>query len=103
MFPGISIETNVVCVTDDVTELPFAACMNRYYDKNPGKDLIHDELLPLVEKTGFAMWHIPDSPYTVPLFSAGLGQGLYNAFWGFDKSNHLSELVLPMVYPELFS
>lgn len=103
VFPGISIETNVVCVTDDVTELPFAACMNRYYDKNPGKDLIHDELLPLVEKTGFAMWHIPDSPYTVPLFSAGLGQGLYNAFWGFDKSNHLSELVLPMVYPELFS
>lgn len=102
VFPGISMETNVGCVVDKVTELPIAAYLNRYYDTHPGQDLIHNELLPLVEKTGYAMWQIPGTEYTVPLFSSGLGSGIYNAFWGFDKDNRLTELVLPMVYPELF-
>lgn len=102
VFPGISIETGVACLVDQVTELPFAAYMNRYYDTHPGKDLINDTLLPLVEQTGYAMWQIPGTEYSVPVFSAGLGQGLYNAYWGFDQENHLAELVFPMVYPQLF-
>jgi len=102
VFPGISIETGVACLVDKVTELPFASYLNRYYDTHPGKDLINDALLPLVEETGYAMWQIPGTDYTVPVFSAGLGQGLYNAYWGFDKENRLTELVFPMVYPELF-
>ena len=102
IFPGISIETGVACMVDEVSELPFAAFQNRYYDKHPGKDPNTDCLQPLVEETGFAMWQIPDTDYTVPVFSAGLGSGIYNAFWGFDQENRLAELVLPLVYPELF-
>lgn len=101
VYPGVSIETGVLCLVDEVTELPFAAHMNRAYDK--GQDLIHDELLPLVEQTGYAMWKIPGTEYQVPVLSAGLGQGIYNAYWGFDKDNRLTELVLPLVYPDLFS
>jgi len=102
VFPGVNVETGVVCCVDEVTELPFAAYMNRYYDRNPGRDLIHDELIPLTEATGYAMWQIPDTDYHVPILSAGLGSGLYNSYWGFDKDNRLTELVLPLVYPELF-
>lgn len=102
VYFGISVETGVACVTDDVTELPFAAYMNRFYDTHPGKDLITDTLLPLVEEKGYAMWQIPGTEYTIPVFASGLGQGMYNAFWGFDKDNKLTELVFPMVYPELF-
>ena len=102
VYPYISVETDVVCALDGKTELPFAAATNRYYNSHPGKDLIIDELQPLVEETGYAMWTIPGTEYRIPVFKAGLGQGMYNAFWGFDKDNHLTELVLPMVYPELF-
>ncbi len=101
VFPGVNIETGVLCLADEVTELPFAAYMNRCYDK--GQDLIHSELLPLVETDLYAMWTIPGTDYTVPILSAGLGQGVYNPYWGFDKDNRLTELVLPLVYPELFS
>lgn len=102
VYPGVNIETGVVCCVDEVTELPFAAYMNRYYDKHPGQDLIHDELLPLVEEKGYAMWTIPGTEYSVPVLSAGLGAGIYNSYWGFDTENRLTELVLPLVYPELF-
>lgn len=100
VFPGVNIETGVLCLVDEVTELPFAAYMNRAYDK--GQDLIHDELLPLTEQTGYAMWKIPDTEYQVPVLNAGLGAGVYNAYWGFDQDNRLTELVLPLVYPDLF-
>lgn len=100
VYPGVSIETGVLCLTDEVTELPFAAHMNRAYDQ--GKDLIHDELLPMVETALCAMWTIPGTAYTVPVISAGLGQGIYNPYWGFDRENQLTELVLPLVYPDLF-
>lgn len=102
VYPGVSIETGVVCCVDEVTELPFAAYLNRYYDTHPGQDLIHDELLPLVEASGYAMWTIPGTEYQVPVFSVGLGAGIYNSYWGFDQENRLTELVLPLAYPDLF-
>ena len=97
------METGVICLVDEVTELPFAAFLNRYYDKNPGKDPITDCLQPLVEETGYAMWQIPGTDDTVPVVSSGLGAGVYNSYWGFDPENRLVELVLPLVYPELFA
>lgn len=100
VYPGVSIETGVLCLVDEVTELPFAAHINRAYNK--GQDLIHDELLPMVETALYAMWTIPGTAYSVPVIRAGLGQGIYNSYWGFDKENQLTELVLPLVYPELF-
>lgn len=102
VYYGISVETGVACLVDNVTELPFASYMNRFYDENPGKDLITSTLLPMVEEKGYAMWQIPGTEYTVPVFASGLGQGIFNAYWGFDKDNKLTELVFPMVYPELF-
>ena len=100
VFPGISVETGVACLADDVTELPIAAFQNRFYDKHPGQDPIN--LLPMVEETGFAMWQVPNTDYTVPVFASGLGPGMYNAYWGFDQNNQIAELVFPLVYPELF-
>lgn len=102
VFPGISVETGVACLADDVTELPIAAFQNRFYDKHPGQDPINHCLLPMVEETGFAMWQVPNTDYTVPVFASGLGPGMYNAYWGFDQNNQITELVFPLVYPELF-
>lgn len=102
IYPYVSIETGVACVLDGNTELPFASAMNNYYNEHPGKDMTIDVLEPLVQETGFAMWQIPGTTYDIPVFSTGLGQGMYNPFWGFDQNNHLTELVFPLVYPELF-
>lgn len=101
VYPYVSVETCVACIVDKETELPFAAAYNNYFNTH-GKDMILDVLEPMVQETGYAMFTIPGTEVNVPLFSTGLGQGMYNSYWGFDKDNKLTELVFPLVYPELF-
>ena len=101
VYPYVDVATGIACVVDKETELPFAAAYNNYFNIN-GKDMVLDLLEPMVSETGYAMFTIPDTNVTIPMFRTGLGQGAYNAFWGFDKDNKLTELVFPFVYPELF-
>lgn len=101
VYPYVDIATGIGCVVDKETELTFAAAYNNYFNIH-GKDMILDLLEPMVEEQGYAMFTIPGTEITVPLFKTGLGQGAYNAYWGFDKDNKLTELAFPFVYPELF-
>jgi len=101
VYPYVDVSTGVGCVVDKETELSFAAAYNQYFNVH-GKDMILDLLEPMVQETGYAMFTIPGTQVDVPLFSTGLGQGAYNAYWGFDKDNKLTELAFPFVYPELF-
>ena len=101
VYPYVDVATGIACVVDKETELTFAAAYNNYFNTK-GKDMVLDLLEPMLEESGYAMFTIPGSDVTVPMFRTGLGQGAYNAFWGFDKDNKLTELVFPFVYPELF-
>ena len=101
VYPYVDISTGIGCAVDKETELAFAAAYNNYFNIH-GKDMILDLLEPMVRENGYAMFTIPGTEVTVPLFMTGLGQGAYNAYWGFDKENKLTELVFPFVYPELF-
>ena len=101
VYPYVDVATGIACVVDKETELTFAAAYNNYFNTK-GKDMVLDLLEPMLEESGYAMFTIPGSNVTVPMFRTGLGQGAYNAYWGFDKDNKLTELVFPFVYPELF-
>ena len=101
VYPYVDVATGIACVVDKETELTFAAAYNNYFNTK-GKDMVLDLLEPMLEESGYAMFTIPGSNVTVPMFRTGLGQGAYNASWGFDKDNKLTELVFPFVYPELF-
>lgn len=101
VYPYVDIATGIGCVVDKETELTFAAAYNNYFNTQ-GKDMILDLLDPMVRENGYTMFTIPGTEITVPLFLTGLGQGNYNAYWGFDKENKLTELTFPFVYPELF-
>ena len=101
VYPYVDVATGIACVVDKETELTFAAAYNNYFNTK-GKDMVLDLLEPMLEESGYAMFTIPGSDVTVPMFRTGLGQGAYNAYWGFDKDNKLTELVFPFVYPELF-
>ena len=101
VYPYVDVATGIACVVDKETELTFAAAYNNYFNTK-GKDMVLDLLEPMLEESGYAMFTIPGSHVTVPMFRTGLGQGAYNAYWGFDKDNKLTELVFPFVYPELF-
>ncbi len=101
VYPYVDVATGIACVVDKETELTFAAAYNNYFNTK-GKDMVLDLLEPMLEESGYAMFTIPGSDVNVPMFRTGLGQGAYNAYWGFDKDNKLTELVFPFVYPELF-
>ena len=101
VYPYVDVATGIACAVDKETELTFAAAYNNYFNTK-GKDMVLDLLEPMLEESGYAMFTIPGSNVTVPMFRTGLGQGAYNAYWGFDKDNKLTELVFPFVYPELF-
>ena len=101
VYPYVDVATGIACAVDKETELTFAAAYNNYFNTK-GKDMVLDLLEPMLEESGYAMFTIPGSDVTVPMFRTGLGQGAYNAYWGFDKDNKLTELVFPFVYPELF-
>ena len=101
VYPYVDVSTGVGCVVDKETELSFAAAYNQYFNVH-GKDMILDLLEPMVNETGYAMFTSPNTEVNIPLFRTGLGQGAYNAYWGFDKDNKVTELTFPFVYPELF-
>lgn len=101
VYPYVDVSTGVGCMVDKQSELSFAAAYNNYFNVH-GKDMILDLLEPMVQEQGYAMFTIPNTQVSVPLFTTGLGQGAYNAYWGFDQNNKLTELVFPFVYPELF-
>ncbi len=101
VYPYVDVSTGIACAVDKESELKFAAAYNEYFNVN-GKDMVLDLLEPMVEEQGYAMFTIPRTEISVPLFKTGLGQGAYNAYWGFDADNKLTELVFPFVYPELF-
>lgn len=63
------------------------------YEKNPS----------LQRKNGdFLLWNLPKSNNKIIMFTSGMGDGIYSAYWGFDENGNISNLTVPFINPEFF-
>ena len=59
---------------------------------------------PEIQREGgdFICWPLQESGARLVMFSSGLGDGVYSAYWGVDAEGLPVELVIPFMNPELF-
>ena len=50
----------------------------------------------------FWIWTLPKNNKRIAMFSSGMGDGIYSAYWGFDKNNEITELIVPFMNLEYF-
>lgn len=50
----------------------------------------------------FLIWTLPKNNKRIAMFSSGMGDGIYSAYWGFDKNNEITELIVPFMNLEYF-
>ena len=46
---------------------------------------------------------IPDTGQEILMVSAGLGDGFYSAFWGYDADDRITDLVTVFIDPDLYA
>jgi len=114
ILPGFGVDAGMGSFCDKKTAEKYAEWISEWHKKNPGKNHYEDYFAahfkesytshPDTQREGgdYLLWTIPQTEGSIALFASGLGDGFYQSFWGFDTENHLCELVIPLINPDLF-
>ena len=86
----------------------------QWYQDNQGKNIYNDYFAELFKQSyaqqpeqqreciDFLRWQLPESGSRLIMFTSGLGDGVYSAYWGLDAAGAPVELVIPFMNPEYF-
>lgn len=109
------VDTGLACITDQALSEAYASFMGKWQAEHPGQNKFTDYFAPLFENSyqeapqvqapggSFLLWTLPDPAYQMPLFSSGMGDGIFSAYWGLDESGAPVELVVPFMNPSFFA
>lgn len=53
-------------------------------------------------RENFLEWVVENTQHTVTMFSSGMGDGIYSAYFGFDENNEICQIVIPFMNPDFF-
>lgn len=110
---GFPVEAGMMCFIDASEAQNYQQFIQDWHKENPGKNHYDDyfahflaesaEKLPQFQRDDgdFTEWMNPDSKKRMVMAASGFGDGLYQAFWGFDRENEICELIVPMVNPDI--
>ncbi|MCM1535987.1 MAG: DUF4241 domain-containing protein [Clostridium sp.] len=111
---GFPVEAGMMCFIDAKGAKDYEQFILNWHKENPGKNHYDDyfaelfaqsaEKLPQYQREGgdFIEWTNPDNGQRMVQIASGLGDGFYQCFWGYDESDEICELVVPMVDPDIF-
>ncbi|MCI7657665.1 immunity protein Imm33 domain-containing protein [Anaerotignum sp.] len=114
VFSFFGVDTGLACFCDESLAEKYAEFSNTWHKEHGNKNIYHDYFSRLFEDSckntpdlqtvsgGFLLWNLPQSSEKIPMFSSGMGDGIYSAYWGFDKDNEIVELIIPFMKPEYF-
>lgn len=114
VFSFFGVDTGLACFADENTAKQYAEFLNVWHKENPNKNIYSDYFLQsfnenskkypnLQDESGnFLLWNLPESSDKIAIFSSGMGDGIYSAYWGFDKNGEIAELIVPFINPEYF-
>ena len=114
VFSFFGVDTGLACFTDESIAKEYMEFLKCWYKENSDKNIYNDYFLQLFKQSyknhpniqteygDFLLWHLPKNSKQIVMFSRGMGDGIYSAYWGFDKKGNITELVVPFINPEYF-
>lgn len=106
---GYPVECGMMCFCDAQVADEYREFMAKHNYTNAYDDYFKDILVRRSEEEDpehkydedFAEWANPDSGSKMAIVHTGLGDGLYQVFWGYDEDGDICELVAPFIDPSL--
>lgn len=114
VFSFFGVDAGLACFADAAISLEYAKFKKEWRQKNPDKNIYDDYFAALfaesyaerseIQREGgdFICWRLPESGLRLIMFSSGLGDGVYSAYWGLDVDGQPLELVIPFMNPDFF-
>ena len=114
VFSFFGVDTGIACFADESLAEDYAEFLNVWHKENPDKNIYTDYFSKLFKESNkkysdiqtdygnFLIWTLPKNNKKIAMFSSGMGDGIYSAYWGFDKNNEIIELIVPFMNPEYF-
>lgn len=114
VFSFFGVDSGLACFTDESMADEFSEFVKDWHSKNPDKEIYNDYFMKLFQKSyeknpslqrkngDFLLWSLPKSSNKLIMFTSGMGDGIYSAYWGFDKNGDISTLTVPFMNPEFF-
>lgn len=111
---GFPVEAGLISFIDADGAEVYRQVDNKWWDEHPGGNRYNDyfkalfaesyEKLPTYQREGgdFIEWTNPENGERMVMAASGLGDGFYQCFWGYDESEEICELIVPMVDPDIF-
>ena len=114
LIAGFPVDAGMMTICDAQTALEYRSFLKKWYEENPDRNHYDDyfaayfaesyKRFPDVQrKSGdFIEWENPVSNHRMVLASSGFGDGFYQGYIGYDGSQDVCEIIVPMINPELF-
>ena len=114
VFSFFGVDAGLACFADESLAKEYTVFLKNWRTENPDKNIYNDYFSGLFQENckkisgwqteygDFLIWKLPKSNKRIAMFSSGMGDGVYSAYWGFDKNGELSDLTIPFMNPEYF-
>jgi len=111
---GFPVDAGMICFCDKQTAEEYREFLDRWYAENPDGNHYDDYFaalfaesysnMPAYQREGgdFIEWINPDTNSRMVMIASGLGDGLYNAYYGYDADDNICQIIVPMVNPDIF-
>jgi len=114
VWTSFGVDTGLACCTDVKVEKAYSDFMQKWIKENPEKNVYSDYFQAYFQESyksnpsiqneegNFLIWQVPPTDLHLIMFSSGMGDGIYSAYWGLDAAGEPVELVIPFMNPAFF-
>lgn len=106
---GFPVDAGLGCICDKAAHEAFCDFCSQWEREHPDGNLYDDyfaalfaenyEKHPKFQRPGgdWLNWTIPGTPYQMPMFQSGFGDGIYPAYWGIDEMGAVCQIVVHFI------
>lgn len=110
VLSGFPVDGGMMCFCDAQVAEEYRRFLSDHHINDPYTEYFSSlfsesgKKLPAYQREDgdFIEWKNPTGGNRMTMIASGLGDGLYQSFWGYDELDEICELVVPMVNPDLF-
>lgn len=114
VFSFFGVDAGIACFCDTALADEYKKFLSKFDEKNPNGNIYSDYFAEIFAESykndsenqhaggDYIVWNIPDTNYSLPMFTSGLGDGVYSAYWGLDKDEAVVDVVIIFLNPEYF-
>lgn len=114
IVPGFPVDSGLVSICDEKVAKEYALFLENWQKENSGKNFYGDYFEKYFidsynnnaayQRDGgdFIEWANPITKNKLVMVASGFGDGLYQAYFGYDKDNKICEIIIPLINPDFF-